>query len=125
MSCIRLNKFPVERPVPGRKVMVFSTPKATDQLGVATAIETRDSGVAVLLDGRRLDSNYSFWWAYVGTSLVPEYEFQYRFMNIDGTPACLWVSIPESSIETIKRGAGHIQIRKLQVLSVTDYHGGD
>lgn len=121
---IRLYKFPVERPNPGGQVMVFKGSKATSMMGIATAIETR-AGVALLLDGKIYDSNHELWWNPISRLLAPEFDYQYRFIGADGAPACQWVSIPEESIATITAGAGRVQIRKLQVLSVTDYYGGD
>jgi|GEM_PF-2468651 len=57
------EKYPVYRPVPGSKVIVWS--ETGEFVGYGSAVDTRESGVAIQMnDGRRLDSNHDLRWQY-------------------------------------------------------------
>lgn len=57
------TKFPVTRPTPGAKVVVWD--EVGKFLGCGSAVDNRQSGVAIhLTDGRRFDSNHELRWMY-------------------------------------------------------------
>ncbi|ABU78331.1 hypothetical protein VEL88_002900 [Cronobacter sakazakii] len=59
----RAAKYPVSRPVPGAKLIVWD--EAGKFIGYGSAVDTRESGVAIqMCDGRRLDSNHDLRWQY-------------------------------------------------------------
>lgn len=58
------KKYPVCRPVPGAKLIVWD--ETGKFIGYGSAVDTRESGVAIQIsDGRRLDSNHDLRWQYV------------------------------------------------------------
>lgn len=59
----RATKYPVSRPLPGSKLIVWD--EAGRFVGYGSAVDTRDSGVAIQMrDGRRFDSNHDLRWQY-------------------------------------------------------------
>lgn len=59
---IRRDKFPCTRPLPGRELLAWS--ETDEYLGTATAIESKDSGVAIWANGTLYDSNHVIYWSY-------------------------------------------------------------
>ncbi|BBV39712.1 hypothetical protein STW0522CIT26_11840 [Citrobacter portucalensis] len=69
----RATKYPVSRPVPGAKLIVWD--ETGKFVGYGSSVDTRDSGVAIQMsDGRRLDSNHDLRWQYAlqPAPVVPE-----------------------------------------------------
>ncbi len=59
----KATKYPVSRPVPGAKLIVWD--ETGKFVGYGSAVDTRESGVAIQMsDGRRLDSNHVLRWQY-------------------------------------------------------------
>ena len=57
------TKYPVSRPVPGAKLIVWDD--TGKFVGYGSAVDTRESGVAIQMsDGRRFDSNHDLRWQY-------------------------------------------------------------
>ncbi|WP_254880080.1 hypothetical protein [Klebsiella aerogenes] len=57
------KKYPVCRPVPGAKLIVWD--ETGKFLGYGSAVDTRESGVAIQIsNGRRFDSNHDLRWQY-------------------------------------------------------------
>ncbi|HGV9242558.1 TPA: hypothetical protein ACNOH8_003953 [Klebsiella aerogenes] len=57
------KKYPVSRPVPGAKLIIWD--ETGKFVGYGSAVVMRESGVAIQLsDGRRLDSNHELRWQY-------------------------------------------------------------
>ena len=57
------KKYPVCRPVPGAKLIVWD--ETGKFVGYGSSVNTRESGVAIQIsDGRRLDSNHDLRWQY-------------------------------------------------------------
>lgn len=54
------SSFPQERPLPAWKVRVLDTHGVF--MGIGTPIETRDTGVAIMIDGKKFDSNHILHW---------------------------------------------------------------
>lgn len=67
------KKYPVSRPVPGAKLIIWD--ETGKFVGYGSAVVMRESGVAIQLsDGRRLDSNHELRWQYAlqPAPVVPE-----------------------------------------------------
>lgn len=59
----RATKYPVSRPVPGAKLIVWD--ETGKFVGYGSAVDTSESGVAIqMCDGRRFDSNHELRWQY-------------------------------------------------------------
>ncbi len=57
------TKYPVSRPMPGTKLIVWDD--TGKFVGYGSAVDTSESGVAIqMCDGRRLDSNHELRWQY-------------------------------------------------------------
>lgn len=57
------TKYPVSRPAPGAKLVVWDD--TGKFVGYGSAVDTRESGVAIQMsDGRRFDSNHDLRWQY-------------------------------------------------------------
>lgn len=68
-DAIKRDKFPVVRPLPGRSVRIWD--HNDDYLGVGSAVEDKATGVALVFDGVRFDSNHVMYWSYADEQNQP------------------------------------------------------
>ena len=66
---IKRDKFPVVRPLIGRKVRIWD--HNDDYIGVAEAVYRKGSGVAMLFAGVVFDSNHVLFWSYTDEQNQP------------------------------------------------------
>lgn len=105
--------------VPGRRVIAFSDRHGLRRLGVALAVDSRETGVVLRLGDATYDSSDILWWRYA------ECDYQYRFMNPGGLPACEWTRFQDFNAYNFARTTWTDLDVEFRVLQVVENGEGD
>ncbi|MGX5100340.1 hypothetical protein [Enterobacter cloacae] len=115
------TKYPVSRPLPGAKLIVWD--EVGRFVGYGSAVDTRDSGIAIQMsDGRLFDSNHELRWQYAlqpaPVSLTEEQRSMLR--DIDNQIVAELEEEERACLATMLQGAEPSKMSGI----MPDYEGG-